>query len=114
MRATVAPRSVPPVGDPAPVVVLSELRREFTTPKRLRRAERTAVALEGLNLGIETNEILGLLGPNGAGKTTLVKILSTVLLPTSGKATVFGHDVVDATAAVRERIGIVLGGERGL
>ena len=97
-----------------PAVEVNALRREFRTGKGLRKRSEPVVALDAVSLEIAQGEVVGLLGPNGAGKTTLVKILSTVLLPTSGTARVLGHDIVEETVAVRPLIGIVFGGERGL
>jgi ABC-2 type transport system ATP-binding protein len=91
-------------------VEVRRLRRIF----KGRRRSPDVTALDGVDLVVPAGEVHGLLGPNGAGKTTLCKILSTVLLPTSGHASVGGHDVVRETADVRRIIGIVFGGERGL
>lgn len=63
-------------------------------------------ALAGLNLEVEQGTVLGLLGPNGAGKTTAVRILTTLLIPDAGHATVAGLDVVRQADALRARIGL--------
>ncbi len=69
-------------------------------------------ALNGVTLRVPTGSVVALVGPNGAGKTTLIKILSTLLLPTSGRALVMGYDVVREEGEVRRNIGLVLTGER--
>lgn len=73
---------------------------------------RWATALDGVDLKVRHGEVFGLLGPNGAGKTTLLKILCTLLLPTEGRATVSGHDVVHAPQKVRKAVGYCLESER--
>ena len=69
------------------------------------------VALSEINLEVPRGEFFGLLGPNGAGKTTLIKILVTLLSPTSGRALVAGYDVAKEPDRVRPRINMVSGGE---
>ena len=65
-------------------------------------------AVDGIDLQIVSGEIYGFLGPNGAGKTTTVRMLTTLLEPTGGWATVAGHDVAKAPGAVRRNIGVAL------
>lgn len=68
---------------------------------------QTVRAVRGINLQIEPGELVAVLGPNGAGKTTTMRMLTTLLAPTSGTATVAGHDVVTDPGQVRRRIGYV-------
>jgi len=72
---------------------------------------RQLVALENVNLQVGRGELFGLLGPNGAGKTTLIKILTTLLAPSSGQAVVADFDVAQEPQKVRPRINMVSGGE---
>ncbi|MEX2108330.1 MAG: ATP-binding cassette domain-containing protein [Solirubrobacterales bacterium] len=74
----------------------------------LERAFDEVLAVQGVDLQVEEGEIYGFLGPNGAGKTTTVRMLTTLLLPTGGRATVGGHDVVKEARAVRRSIGVAL------
>ncbi|HUV61964.1 MAG TPA: ABC transporter ATP-binding protein [Thermoplasmata archaeon] len=90
-------------------VETQSLTRVFR-PKKKKEGD-IVTALDSVDLQIGRGELFGVLGPNGAGKTTLLKILSTLLLPTSGKAYVAGFDVEKDLMAVRERINMVSGGE---
>lgn len=93
-----------------PAIEVVALKRLFQKRQR-RRGTRTVVALDSVELRIEEGELFGVLGPNGAGKTTLIKILATLLLPTSGQAFVDGIDVAADPLSVRRRINAVSGGE---
>jgi ABC-2 type transport system ATP-binding protein len=72
----------------------------------IKKAFKSNQALAGVSLSVERATVLGLLGPNGAGKTTLVRILSTLLHPDAGRATVAGYDVVKDAEALRSVIGL--------
>ena len=80
----------------------------------LRRTKTQVVAVKDVSFEVNYGELFGLVGPNGAGKTTTIKLLTTMLIPTSGNASVLGFDIQKDVTKIRERIGIVLGGERGL
>tara|TARA_B100000686_G_C16664035_1_gene902609 strand:+ start:13 stop:963 length:951 start_codon:yes stop_codon:yes gene_type:complete len=74
----------------------------------LSRAFGDLIAVNKIDLSIPEGEVFGFLGPNGAGKSTAVRMLTTLLKPTSGKARVAGHDVVSDASIVREKIGVAL------
>ena len=97
------------------VIEAVDLRRTYRTrTSPWKRATREVEAVRGVDFAVERGELFGLLGPNGAGKTTTIKMLITLLLPTSGTARVLGYDVVESPRDVRRRVGYVFGGERGL
>ena len=97
------------------VVEVEDLARTYRTSTGvLRRRTLDVEAVRGVTFEIAQGELYGLLGPNGAGKTTTIKMLITLLLPTSGSARVLGFDVARQPREVRRRIGYVFGGDRGL
>jgi ABC-2 type transport system ATP-binding protein len=98
-----------------PAIEAVDLVRTYRTHTGVIRRRRLDVpAVRGVSFDVRPGELFGLLGPNGAGKTTTIKMLITLLLPTSGTARVMGHDVVTDTTEVRKLIGYVFGGDRGL
>lgn len=97
-RATTAPHG-------GPVIQARGLARTFTTKRGRERTEVKAV--DGVDLHVDDGEIVGFLGPNGAGKTTTLRMLTTLLAPSSGSATVAGHDLLGDPVGVRRSIGYV-------
>ena len=96
---------------------IEDLAKTYQTKQRkglFKSESREVNALQGVTFDVKPGEIFGLLGPNGAGKTTLIKILTTLLLPTGGKAMVNGYDVEAQANQVRATVGCMLMGERGL
>lgn len=85
------------MGPNSPAIQARELTKQFGN----------LTALDRVTFEVGRGELFGLLGPNGAGKTTLIRILTTLIAPSSGQAWVAGHDVVCASRQVREQIGVV-------
>jgi ABC-2 type transport system ATP-binding protein len=97
------------------VISVQDLVRVYRSSTGLiRKKRKETVAVDRISFEVKRGELFGLLGPNGAGKTTVIKVLTTLLLPTSGKVEVLGYDVLSQSQEVRKRIGLILGGERGL
>lgn len=93
------------------VLVANGLRKTFTLSKKQQALEKTSVkkrvAVDGLSFTAKKGEIYGLLGPNGAGKTTTLRLLSTLLKPESGDATVNGYSIMQDPDKVRQQIGFL-------
>ena len=106
----------------SPAVEVTALTKVFergrrTMWQRLRRdpdQRERFVAVDGIDLRVERGEIFGVLGPNGAGKTTTLRMLATLLEPTSGQVRVLGVDVQADARTVRANLGAMLSGERSL
>lgn len=97
---------------PGYAVEIKNLKRTFKTRAvKGKHKKQVLKALDGIDLRIKEGELFGLLGPNGAGKTTIIKILSTLLFPTSGEVKVMGHDVIKECHQIRRKINMVSGGE---
>lgn len=110
-----------------PIVEVDRLRKVFRRKKLVdpaqgwtrwlpgrRKVHDDFVAVDSISFTIHEGEIFGLLGPNGAGKSTTIRMLSTLLEPTSGTARINGHDVARQPDAVRQSLGAVLTGERSI
>lgn len=82
--------------------------------KNLTKRFGDLIAVNNISFSVGQGEIFGLLGENGAGKTTTLRLLATMLKPTSGTATLNGYDLIDEPEKVRSSIGILFGGESGL
>lgn len=80
-----------------PIIETTALTRRFAD----------VLAVDDFTIGVDEGEVFGLLGPNGAGKTTVIKMLTTLLVPTSGEASVAGHSIRRASGAVRRAVGYV-------
>jgi ABC-type multidrug transport system ATPase subunit len=100
-------------------ITVNSLKKSFPPARSGWRAffqpfeKPTAVALAGVSLEVREGEALALLGTNGAGKSTLLRILATLLVPTSGHASVAGHDTVQQSREVRRRLGYHAGTDHG-
>ncbi|MCL2217916.1 MAG: ABC transporter ATP-binding protein [Defluviitaleaceae bacterium] len=98
-----------------PIIEVKDLVRDFVVGDGLfNRNKKIIHAVRGISFSVEKGEIFGLLGQNGAGKTTTIKMMITMLAPTSGICKVLGYDSFGQEKMIRNRINFVFGGEYGL
>ena len=97
-------------------VEVNQLSKTFETRegKLFRKVPKKVVAVDAIDFSVPKGEIFGLLGPNGAGKTTSIKMLCTLITPSSGDAYINGFSIVKDQQKVRENLGVMLTGERTL
>ena len=76
--------------------------------KSLFKNYNSLIAVDGIDLNIESGQVFGFLGPNGAGKSTVIKLLTTLIQPTKGKVSVLGMDSRKSSLEIRKKIGVVL------
>lgn len=97
------------------IVEVNQLHRDYVVKKGLFHGKKEVVkAVRGLSFGVKKGEIFGFLGQNGAGKTTTIKMLITLLAPTSGQCKVLGMDVEKDRKKIRKQINFIFGGEMGV
>ncbi len=94
------------LADAGPEVVYTPATPVISVQQLVHRYENRT-ALNGVSFDVRPAELFGLLGPNGSGKTTLFRILSTLMIPTAGKALVMGYDAAQEPARLRRQIGVV-------
>jgi ABC-2 type transport system ATP-binding protein len=98
-----------------PIIEVHDVKRSYSTEVGLfKKTKKEVEALKGVSFSVNKGEMFGLLGPNGAGKTTMIKILTTMLIPNSGKVSILGMDPVTEHKQLRPHINFILGGERNL
>lgn len=97
------------------VIELKNLKREFVRTKGwINRKKEIVKAVDGISFEVKKGEIFGLLGQNGAGKTTIIKMLITLLAPSSGTCRVLGYNTYGEEKKFRDKINFIFGGEMGV
>ena len=96
------------------IINVNNLKREYSKKRFFKKDKKTVKAVDGITFDVKKGEIFGLLGQNGAGKTTTIKMLTTLLAPTSGTCEVLGHKTFGEEKMIRPRINFIFGGEMGV
>ena len=105
-RSALRSGGTPPAPDPVTPDIEATLSEAIETHSLTKRY-KDVTAVDGVDLCVRQGEVFGLLGPNGAGKTTTVRLLATVIAPTSGTAAILGHDIIREPIAVRRCVGVL-------